>query len=146
MSCAAVLVAPFPSPTPRLSFNSAGAVEEKPIQNGYKWRLVLAYDGTRYAGWQYQESPPTVQHAVEKALIQTTKLQRKDLQLVGASRTDAGVHAWGQVAHFITPFNYENLDRVHAALNGLLPSDIRLREISPASAEFHARFSVKTLL
>jgi tRNA pseudouridine38-40 synthase len=50
-----------------------------------------------FSGWQYQESPPTVQCALEKALIQSTKLQRKDLQLVGASRTDAGVHAWGQV-------------------------------------------------
>ena len=52
---------------------------------------------TVFLGWQYQESPPTVQCAVEKALIRATKLQRKDLQLVGASRTDAGVHAWGQV-------------------------------------------------
>ena len=49
-----------------------------------------------------------------------------------------------QVAHFFTPFNYDNLEDIHAALNGLLPSDIRVREISPASAEFHARFSVKS--
>ncbi|WJX96355.1 tRNA pseudouridine(38-40) synthase [Trifolium repens] len=150
MSCAAAaLVAPFPSPsssTSLLSLNSAADVVEVKLNqdSAYKWRLVLAYDGTRYAGWQYQESPPTVQCALEKALIQSTKLQRKDLQLVGASRTDAGVHAWGQVAHFVTPFNYENLDRVYMALNGLLPSDIRVREISPASAEFHARFSVKS--
>ncbi|AES92076.1 tRNA pseudouridine synthase A [Medicago truncatula] len=140
------VVTPIPSPTSLLSLNSAASdvVEVKPNQDGYKWRLLLSYDGTRYAGWQYQESPPTVQCAVEKALIRATKLQRKDLQLVGASRTDAGVHAWGQVAHFLTPFNYDNLDSVHAALNGLLPSDIRVREISPASAEFHARFSVKS--
>lgn len=116
----------------------------KPIQDWYKWRLLLAYDGTQYAGWQYQESPPTVQCAVEKALTRATKLQRKDLCLVGASRTDAGVHAWGQVAQFFTPFNYDNLEELHAALNGLLPSDIRVREISPASAEFHARFSAKS--
>jgi len=49
-----------------------------------------------------------------------------------------------QVAHFFTPFNYDNLEDIHAALNGLLPSDIRVREISPASAEFHARFSAKS--
>lgn len=49
------------------------------------------------SGWQYQQSPPTVQCTVERALTQATKLQRKDLSLVGASRTDAGVHAWGQV-------------------------------------------------
>lgn len=49
-----------------------------------------------------------------------------------------------QVAHFITPFNYDKLEEIHAALNGLLPSDIRVREVSPASAEFHARFSAKS--
>lgn len=146
-AAAAALGAPSPSPSPSsiLSLNSAAPLElehgVKPIQDGYKWRLVLAYDGTQYAGWQYQQSPPTVQCTVEKALTRATKLERKDLHLVGASRTDTGVHAWGQVAHFVTPFNYDNLEAIHAALNGLLPSDIRVREISPASAEFHARFS-----
>ncbi|ONI27787.1 hypothetical protein PRUPE_1G104700 [Prunus persica] len=114
------------------------------VGGGYKWRLVIAYDGTRYAGWQYQSSPPTIQCFVEKVLMQATKLERKDLSLVGASRTDKGVHAWGQVAHFVTPFNYDSIDSIHAALNGLLPSDIRVREISPAVPEFHARFSAKS--
>ncbi|KAL3337981.1 hypothetical protein AABB24_030247 [Solanum stoloniferum] len=108
----------------------------------YKWRLVIAYDGTRFSGWQYQQSTPTVQCILEEALTKKTKINRKELCLVGASRTDAGVHAWGQVAHFVTPFNYETLDRVHRAVNGLLPSDIRVREFSPAGPEFHARFSV----
>ncbi|CAE5966415.1 unnamed protein product [Arabidopsis arenosa] len=107
----------------------------------YKWRLVIAYDGTRFAGWQYQESPPTIQSMLEKALIQITELERKELHLIGAGRTDAGVHAWGQVAHFVTPFNYTSLDSFHAALNGLLPKDIRVRELSAAVPEFHARFS-----
>lgn len=48
-------------------------------------------------GWQYQKSPPTIQCLIEQALTQVTKLERKDLCVVGASRTDAGVHAWGQV-------------------------------------------------
>ncbi|KAL3508234.1 hypothetical protein ACH5RR_033616 [Cinchona calisaya] len=108
----------------------------------YKWRLVIAYDGTRFSGWQYQRSTPTIQCYLEEALTQITKLQRENLRLVGAGRTDAGVHAWGQVAHFVTPFNYDNLDTIHKALNGLLPSDIRVREISSAVPEFHARFSV----
>ncbi|XP_047338152.1 tRNA pseudouridine synthase A isoform X2 [Impatiens glandulifera] len=112
----------------------------------HKWRMVIAYDGTRFAGWQYQSSPPTVQCIVEKALTQVTKLERKHLQLVGASRTDAGVHASGQVAHFITPFSYDSLESIHAAMNGLLPSDIRVREISPAVPEFHARFSAESKL
>lgn len=112
--------------------------------DGYKWRLVIAYDGTRFSGWQYQQSPPTIQCTIEKALMTVTKLERKHLHLVGASRTDAGVHAFGQVAHFITPFNYDSLESIHAALNGLLPSDIRVREISAAAPEFHARFSAKS--
>ncbi|CAN1235619.1 tRNA pseudouridine synthase A 1 [Linum perenne] len=98
-----------------------------------KWRLVVSYDGTRYAGWQFQEYPPTIQCLLEKALIRATKLDRKCLQLVGASRTDAGVHALGQV-------------RECRALNGLLPDDIRVREIAPAVPEFHARFSVTSKL
>ncbi|KAK1425845.1 hypothetical protein QVD17_21206 [Tagetes erecta] len=108
----------------------------------YKWRLVLSYDGTRFSGWQYQPSTPTLQGSLEQALTRVTKLERKDLCVVGASRTDTGVHALGQVAHFVTPFNYEQLQDMHAALNGLLPPDIRVKEISPAVPEFHARFSV----
>ncbi|XP_021889463.1 uncharacterized protein LOC110808307 [Carica papaya] len=125
---------------PKLLEKSAFAVPV-PV---YKWRFVIAYDGTQYAGWQFQQSPPTIQCIVEKALIRVTKLERKDLHLVGASRTDTGVHAWGQVAHFLTPFNYDTLETVHAALNGLLPPDIRVREISAALPDFHARFSVKS--
>ncbi|RAL38625.1 hypothetical protein DM860_002603 [Cuscuta australis] len=108
----------------------------------FKWRLVVSYDGTRFSGWQYQPSIPTVQCILEQALTRITKLERKDLQLVGAGRTDAGVHAWGQVAHFITPFNFDTLDGIHRSINGLLPSDIRVREISAAAPEFHARLSV----
>ncbi|KAL5546628.1 hypothetical protein UlMin_006315 [Ulmus minor] len=125
------------------SSGEANHVEMKPTVSGYKWRLHIQYDGTNYAGWQYQLSPPTIQCLVETALTRVTKLDRKDLRLVGSGRTDAGVHALGQVAHFITPFNYDTLVGIHAALNGLLPVDIRVREISPAVPEFHARFSAK---
>ncbi|XP_051137524.1 uncharacterized protein LOC127255820 isoform X4 [Andrographis paniculata] len=61
----------------------------------YKWRLIISYDGTRFSGWQYQQSTPTVQCLVEEALTRITKLERDHLGLVGAGRTDAGVHAWG---------------------------------------------------
>lgn len=121
--------------------NGSGS-EEDVSGHCYKWRLVISYEGTRFSGWQYQKSPPTIQCLVEQALTQVTKLERKDLCLVGASRTDAGVHAWGQVAHFVTPFNYESLESAHAAMNGLLPPDIRVREFRAALPEFHARFSV----
>ncbi|WCJ23203.1 hypothetical protein M5689_005244 [Euphorbia peplus] len=129
---------------PTLNPSNLSLAEEPNRFHGFKWRLLISYDGTRYAGWQYQQFPPTVQCFVEKALLRATKLERKDLLLVGASRTDTGVHAWGQVAHFVTPFNYQCLDSVHAALNGILPPDIRVREVSPAIPEFHARFSVRS--
>ncbi|KAH6781178.1 Pseudouridine synthase family protein [Perilla frutescens var. hirtella] len=109
---------------------------------GYKWRLVISYDGTRFSGWQYQTSTPTVQCVLEEALTRITKLERNHLCLIGSGRTDAGVHAWGQVAHFITPFNYDCLAGIHRALNGLLPPDIRIREVRSVPPEFHARFSV----
>lgn len=64
--------------------------------------------------------------------------------MVGAGRTDTGVHARGQVAHFTTPFTYRCLDSFHSAINGLLPPDIRVREISAARPEFHARTSTKS--
>ncbi|KAF3339689.1 tRNA pseudouridine synthase-like 1 isoform X2 [Carex littledalei] len=108
----------------------------------YKWRMVISYDGTRFKGWQYQPAPlPTIQWHIEDALIRITKLQRGDLCLIGAGRTDTGVHAFGQVAQFTTPFNYNSLDDLHSAFNGLLPKEIRIREISPAHPDFHARFS-----
>ncbi|KAL6581108.1 hypothetical protein OROMI_007031 [Orobanche minor] len=111
----------------------------------YKWRLIISYDGTRFSGrWQYQQRVPTVQCIVEEALTRITKLERDRLCLVGAGRTDAGVHAWGQVAHFITPFNYDSLEGVHKALNGVLPPDIRIREMRSVMPEFHARFSVNS--
>lgn len=114
------------------------------LPSSHKWRIVIAYDGTKFAGWQYQQSPPTIQCLIEDALTRITKLSRKELCLVGASRTDAGVHAWGQVAHFITPFMFDSLGTLHSALNGLLPREIRVREISPVQPQFHARFSTKS--
>uniref|UniRef100_A0A0E0PK20 tRNA pseudouridine synthase n=1 Tax=Oryza rufipogon TaxID=4529 RepID=A0A0E0PK20_ORYRU len=104
----------------------------------YKWRMVIAYDGTKFKGWQYQPSPPTIQCSIENALTRITKLDRKELCLVGAGRTDTGV------AHFTTPFSYHCLDSMHSAINGLLPHEIRVREISAAKPEFHARTSTRS--
>ncbi|KAL6970153.1 tRNA pseudouridine(38-40) synthase [Sarracenia purpurea var. burkii] len=149
--CQHSLTPPPPEMVSKSNTNTGGDFgEEDPNHlqklniSSYKWRLVIAYDGSRFSGWQYQESPPTIQCTIEKALARITKQERRDLHLVGASRTDTGVHAWGQVAHFVTPFNYDSLETLHAALNGLLPSDIRIREISSAASEFHARFSAKS--
>ncbi|KAJ0978698.1 hypothetical protein J5N97_014172 [Dioscorea zingiberensis] len=149
MGFAAVAFSSSPPPI-RAFFSSAdGLVEgnhqaELHLPSSHKWRMVIAYDGTKFSGWQYQQSPPTIQCIIEKALTQITKLDRKELSLVGASRTDTGVHAWGQVAHFVTPFTYDSLESLHAAVNGLLPSEIRVREIGATCPEFHARFSTKS--
>nr|XP_043613137.1 tRNA pseudouridine synthase A 1 isoform X2 [Erigeron canadensis] len=103
---------------------------------------ISEMESIRQTGWQYQPAPPTLQCILEQALTRVTKVEREELCLVGASRTDKGVHALGQVAHFFTPFNYDGLHDMHAALNGILPPDVRVREISSAVPEFHARFSV----
>ncbi|MDR1894977.1 MAG: tRNA pseudouridine(38-40) synthase TruA [Spirochaetales bacterium] len=102
--------------------------------------LVLAYDGTDYSGWQYQTNAPTLQGTVEKAL---EVLHRRPTSLVASGRTDAGVHARGQGAHFESPNGNIPPSRYAAALNSLLPRDIRaLRSFVPPP-DTHARFSAR---
>lgn len=102
-----------------------------------KYRLLISYDGTRYSGWQVQVEALSIQCAVEGAL--STAL-RAPIRIVGAGRTDAGVHAIGQVAHFCFdgPCDPYKLLR---SLNALLPPDIRIRAIERADPDFHARYS-----
>lgn len=109
----------------------------------FKWRLHVSYDGCKYAGWQMQQECATVQLMLEEAIKRITKLERESLLLIGASRTDAGVHAWDQVVQFQTPFQLEDLQSFHSSLNGLLPSDIRVREMAAVPPHFHARYSAK---
>lgn len=102
-------------------------------------RLDLAYDGTAFAGWAFQHDQRTVQGELEKALA--TLARRDDLPRVTvAGRTDAGVHATGQVAHVDLPEDVAG-DRLLRRLNGLLPPDVRVHAASPAPAGFDARFS-----
>jgi tRNA pseudouridine38-40 synthase len=100
-------------------------------------RLLIAYDGTRYQGWQRQAQAPTVQGTIEGVLRRVTQ---EDITLIGAGRTDAGVHAWGQVAHFHTGTALSR-ERLNKALGALLPADIVLRDLAEAPPDFHARFS-----
>jgi tRNA pseudouridine38-40 synthase len=99
------------------------------------FRLVLEYDGAAFAGWQVQPQVATVQGALEAAIAKVAGCR---VRVVGAGRTDAGVHAEGQVASACieTPLGAE---RLRLALNGVLPPGVAVVEASEAAATFHAR-------
>ncbi|MBM4284828.1 MAG: tRNA pseudouridine(38-40) synthase TruA [Deltaproteobacteria bacterium] len=100
-------------------------------------RLLLEYDGARYHGWQRQKNAPSIQAEIEAALH---RLTGEDLRLIGSGRTDAGVHARGQVANFHTGSTLPLTAFVHG-LNSLLPPDIAVLEALEAPPSFHARKS-----
>ncbi len=101
------------------------------------YRLLVAYDGTDYHGWQRQPDSPTVQGALEDALF---KLSGKRISVLGAGRTDAGVHAAGQAANFRGALGFEDAE-LFRALNAVLPDDIRVLSLDPVPENFHARKS-----
>ncbi len=103
-------------------------------------KITLEYDGTDYAGWQVQPDAATVQGAVEEAL---QKILKEPTRVHGAGRTDAGVHAAGQVAHFETSSRMTP-DEFARALNSLLPDDVRVPAAEEAPADFHARYSARS--
>jgi tRNA pseudouridine38-40 synthase len=100
-------------------------------------KLVIEYEGTAYGGWQSQANAPTVQDALLDAILRTTG-QR--VILYGSGRTDSGVHALGQVANFKTEADIPP-ERYTAALNTLLPEDIRVQSSLAVPDSFHAQFS-----
>jgi len=102
-------------------------------------KLTLAYDGTEFAGWQIQPQRRTVQEILEKALHQLTT---QPTRIVGAGRTDAGVHAEAQVAHFITK-SHLKMEVFSKGLNALLPEDVAVIKAEEAVSGFHSRFSAK---
>ena len=100
-------------------------------------KLIISYDGTDFGGWQRQKNARSVQEELEKALA---KMHGSPVRLTGAGRTDAGVHARGQVAGFFTDIASIPAEKFALALNHLLPGDIRIRSSSEGPADFHARF------
>jgi tRNA pseudouridine38-40 synthase len=102
--------------------------------------LVLEYDGTAYGGWQRQRNAPSIQQTVEERLQQMT--QEPTLLLRGAGRTDAGVHALGQVASFVTRARIPTHGFLRG-LNSLLPRDVSVRECREVPAGFDARRSAR---
>lgn len=102
-----------------------------------KFKVTLAYDGTRYSGFQRQENANTVQEEVERALA---VIYGREVRVSGAGRTDSGVHARGQVISF-TADERVPLAALPYALKGLLPRDIVAWKAEAAAEDFHARFS-----
>ena len=102
-------------------------------------RLIIEYDGTDYVGWQFQINGRSIQEEVEKAIKQIFQL---DLRITGGGRTDAGVHARGQVASFNVEQNVE-IDLLAKSMNAVLPHSIVVRDAAEASIGFNARYDAK---
>ncbi|MDG4476440.1 tRNA pseudouridine(38-40) synthase TruA [Thiovibrio frasassiensis] len=100
-------------------------------------KLVLAYDGTGYAGWQRQSGQPSIQQTLEEAIV---RLTQGPVLLHGAGRTDAGVHAEGMVANFQTEASIPLLGLVKG-LNSMLPEAIRVLSAEKVANDFHARYN-----
>jgi tRNA pseudouridine38-40 synthase len=102
-----------------------------------RYRLQVEYDGSEFRGWQWQPNGRTVQGVIEEAL---QRIFRQEIRVNGSGRTDSGVHALGQTAHFEAPECFPP-EKLLLALNGNLPEDVRVWELREADPDFHARFS-----
>ncbi|MDE6355533.1 MAG: tRNA pseudouridine(38-40) synthase TruA [Prevotella sp.] len=103
-----------------------------------RYFITFSYDGSRYHGWQIQPNGNSVQAELQRAL---TILLRKEITVVGAGRTDAGVHARMMVAHFDTETAVEDCSQTVYRLNRILPRDIAVSRVVPVADDMHARFS-----
>lgn len=102
-----------------------------------RYFITFAYDGTAYHGWQIQPNGNSVQEELQKAL---STILRQNIEVVGAGRTDAGVHARRMTAHFETEANFDCAQLAYK-LNRLVPRDIAIYDVYPVDADMHARFS-----
>ena len=103
-------------------------------------KIIIEYDGTDYHGWQCQADLPTVQKTIEDAI---RKITREDVKTTGSGRTDAGVHAIGQVANFFIETQMDT-DTLRKALNSTLPRDISIIKAQEVPDGFHAQFSSRS--
>nr|WP_144924426.1 tRNA pseudouridine(38-40) synthase TruA [Paenibacillus bovis] len=104
-----------------------------------RYKAIVSYDGSTFSGYQIQPKARTVQGELERALGMMHKSE--EVKVTASGRTDAGVHARGQVIHFDSPLQLPP-ERWLRALNGLLPADIAVVEIDSVPSDFHARFDV----
>ncbi len=102
-----------------------------------RFALIIEYDGTNYAGWQLQNDQPTIQGAIENALQQLTQ---RNVRVTGSGRTDAGVHARAQVAHFDSRKSTLSEENYRRGLNTYLNDDIIVKDCQKVADDFHARF------
>ena len=102
-------------------------------------KLIIEYVGTNYNGWQKQKNGIGIQEIIEKAILKSTG---EEVELFGAGRTDAGVHALGQVAHFDTNSQIQ-AEKYFYVLNKFLPDDIKIVSSCEEKQDFHSRFSAK---
>ena len=105
-----------------------------------RMRITVAYDGTNFFGWQKQKTQPTVQAAIEDALY---KIYGYTSSVTGSGRTDEGVHAYGQVAHFDVRDDHIESQKLISALNYFLPDSVRILNCEAVSEDFNARKSAK---
>ena len=103
-----------------------------------KYFIYLSYNGTNYHGWQIQPKDNSVQETIEKAL---SMILRTPISIVGAGRTDTGVHASMMIAHFEIESPLENPELFAGKLDRVMPKDIAIHRIVPVTEEAHARFS-----
>jgi tRNA pseudouridine38-40 synthase len=108
--------------------------------NSKNTRLSLAYDGSRYHGWQRQNNALTIQEIIEEKI---EMMVCEPIKLIASGRTDAGVHAVNQVCNFKTRSNLDP-GTIKKGLNGLLPDDIFVRDVAYVPFEFHSRYSAKS--
>lgn len=107
------------------------------MSTSQKYKLSIAYDGTHYTGWQIQSNGVSIQALIQEAL---GIILRTPIKITGAGRTDSGVHALEQIAHFTTSAPLD-LRKTLLSLNGILPEEIRILTLEKVAPDFHARYS-----
>lgn len=106
----------------------------------FNYKITIAYDGSPFCGWQIQPNGISIQAKIEETI---QIIMRESVHVIGAGRTDAGVHALGQIAHFHCDQEIQSF-RFLESMNGLLPKEIRIKAIDSVPLDFHAQRSAKS--